>query len=302
MTLLIMAAGMGSRFGGLKQIEPFGPNGEFLLDYSIYDAIKCGFDKVVFVIKEENLDLFRSTVGKRLESKIKVEYAFQKLEDIPIKVDISRQKPWGTGQAVLCAKNYITDNFAVINSDDFYGTNCYEEMAKHLSETSFKSTNYALVGYHVANTLALNGAVKRGIVIDENGYVSDLLESSVIKENNVIIASPLDGNKSFIVKDNALVSMNAMCFTPTIFNYLEEKFAKFLGNKETDLNKGEFLLPQTLEELIKEKKVNMKLLDTNSKWYGVTYKEDKDEVVKAIAKLIEIGKYPSNLWQEVKDR
>ena len=297
MTLVIMAAGMGSRFGGLKQIEPFGPNGEFLLDYSVYDAIKYGFNKVVFIIKEENLQLFRDTVGKRIESKIKVEYAFQKLDDTPIKMDIDREKPWGTGQAVLCAKDYIDDNFAVINSDDFYGSNCYEEMAEHLKSLDKNSTDYALVGYHVANTLALTGSVKRGIVESEAGHVTNLVESSVIKENNVITASPLDGSDSFKVKDNTLVSMNALCFTPTIFKYLEEEFKMFLEDENNDFIKGEFLLPQTLEKLIKENKVSLKLLDTDAKWYGVTYKEDKDGVVKAINEMISDGKYPSNLWK-----
>ena len=205
LTLLIMAAGMGSRFGGLKQIEPFGPNGEFIIDYSIYDAIKAGFNKVVFIIKEENYDIFRETVGKRIEDKINVEYAFQRLEDIPEEFTLpeERIKPLGTGQAILSSKNVIHENFAVINSDDFYGRDAFLVAANFLKNTD--SNTYGMVGYKVVNTLTENGSVKRGVCEADNDYLTKIIESSIIKENGVITASPLDDSPSFIMKDDDLV-------------------------------------------------------------------------------------------------
>ncbi len=297
LTLLIMAAGMGSRFGGLKQIEPFGPNGEFIIDYSIYDAIKAGFTKVVFIIKEENYDIFRETVGKRIEDKIKVEYVFQKLEDIPegYTLPTDRVKPLGTGQAILASKNAINENFAVINSDDFYGRDAYMVVADFLKKTD--SNTYGVVGYQVKNTLTENGSVKRGVCNTKDGYLDNIIESSIIEKNGVITASPLDGRDSFNMNSNDLVSMNMLGFTPTLYPYLEKKLVDFLEKNKSDLSSCEFLIPDVLTDAIKEDYAKVSVLSTTAKWEGVTYKEDKDGVVKAIRKLIEDGVYPENLWK-----
>ena len=298
LTLLIMAAGMGSRFGGLKQIEPFGPNGEFIIDYSIYDAIKAGFNKVVFIIKEENYDIFRETVGKRIEDKIKVEYAFQRLEDIPEGYTLpeDRIKPLGTGQAILSSKDVINENFAVINSDDFYGRDAFVVAANFLKNTD--SNTYGMVGYKVINTLTENGSVKRGVCEIEDSYLNKITESSIIKENGVITATPLDETKpSFTMQEDDLVSMNMLLFTNTLYPYLEKKFVSFLETNKEDLSKCEFLIPDVLTDAINEEYAKVKVLGTTAKWEGVTYKEDKDQVVAAIAKLIEEGVYPQNLWK-----
>ena len=297
LTLLIMAAGMGSRFGGLKQIEPFGPNGEFIIDYSIYDAIKAGFNKVVFIIKEENYDIFRETVGKRIEDKIKVEYAFQRLEDIPdgYTLPSDRVKPLGTGQAILSSKNVINENFAVINSDDFYGRDAFMVAANFLRNND--DNNYGLVGYKVVNTLTENGSVKRGVCEEENGYLTKIVESSIIKENGVITASPLDGRDSFTMDSNELVSMNMLLFTKTIYPYLEKKFVEFLDKNKDYLEKCEFLIPDVLQDAIDENYAKVSVLSTTAKWEGVTYKEDKEGVVEAINKLISDNVYPQDLWK-----
>ena len=297
LTLLIMAAGMGSRFGGLKQIEPFGPNGEFIIDYSIYDAIKAGFNKVVFIIKEENYDIFRETVGKRIENKIKVEYVFQKLEDIPegYTLPTDRVKPLGTGQAILASKNVINENFVVINSDDFYGRDAYMVVADFLKKTD--SNTYGVVGYQVKNTLTENGSVKRGVCNTKDGYLDNIIESSIIEENEVITASPLDGRDSFTMDSNDLVSMNMLGFTPTLYPYLENKLVEFLEKNKSDLSSCEFLIPDVLTDAIKEDYAKVSVLSTIAKWEGVTYKEDKEGVVNAINKLISDGIYPQDLWK-----
>lgn len=299
MTLLILAAGMGSRFGGLKQVEPVGPNGEFILDYSIYDAIKAGFNKVVFIIKEENYELFRETIGKRIEDKIDVSYAFQKIEDVPSFVDIpeSRIKPWGTSHAILSAKNYINEPFAIINADDFYGTDPYKKIINFFN-TSKDNNEYAMVGYNVVNTMTENGAVKRGVCSKNNeNYLTRLIESSIEKIGDEIIATPLeDEDNKLILNSNELVSMNFFGFKPSLFSYLEDEMNDFFINHKDDLDKCEFLIPSSIFKRIKEDKIKVKVLDTDEKWYGVTYKEDKEGLVNAINKMIEDGKYPKNLW------
>lgn len=295
-TLLVMAAGMGSRFGGLKQIEPMGPNGEFLIDYSVYDAKLAGFTKIVFIIKEENYDIFKETIGKRVEPYIETEYVFQ--DDSNLKENYSslktRVKPLGTGHAILCAKDKVKTPFAIINADDFYGRNAYMVASKYLDKIDDK--HYAVVGYEVGKTLSPNGAAKRGICIEENGKLKDLIESSVEKIDDKIIAKPLDGDTEFIVEDDSLVSMNMLLFTPKIFDYLEEKLIKFLEANKNDLSKCEFLIPDVVKDAIKEDRVGVDLLSTNAIWHGVTYKEDKEEVVKAIDELIKEKVYPNKLW------
>lgn len=298
MTLLIMAAGMGSRFGGLKQVEPVGPNGEFILDYSVYDAIRAGYDKVVFIIKEENYDLFRDTVGKRIESKIKVEYVFQDINDVPdgVKVPESRIKPWGTSHAILAAKNVINEPFTVINADDFYGLDPYVKV-KNFFDSNRKDNEFCMVGYIVKNTMTENGSVKRGICYQKDGYLTKLIESSIEKVDGKIIATPLeDENNSFEVGENDLVSMNLWGFSPSLFNMLEEEMVEFFEKNKNNLDKCEFLIPMSVFKYINEEKVTVKVLDTTEKWYGVTYKEDKQDLVNAIQKMIDEGKYSKDLW------
>lgn len=299
MTLVIMAAGMGSRFGGLKQVEPVGPNGEFILDYSVYDAIRAGYEKVVFIIKEENYDLFRETIGKRIESKINVEYAFQKIEDVPegVLIPEGRVKPWGTSHAILSAKKYVNEPFTVINADDFYGYDPYQKI-KDFFDNKAQENEYAMIGYKTINTMSENGSVKRGVCSkDENNLLTGLIESSIENVNGKIIATPLeDENNPFEIEEDTLVSMNFFGFNTSIFNYLEEEMKEFFEKHKNDLDKCEFLIPNSVFKRINENKIKVKVLDTNEKWYGVTYKEDKQDLVNAINKMIEEGKYPKNLW------
>lgn len=300
LTLLIMAAGMGSRFGGLKQIEPVGPNGEFIIDYSIYDAVKAGFNKFVFIIKEENYQIFKETIGKRVEKQnIKVEYVFQKNEDVPerFKHLCKREKPWGTGQAILAAKNVIDGNFGVINADDFYGRDGYVVLANYLQNLKSQvKEEFAIVGYCVSNTLTDNGAVKRGVCEERDGYLTNIIESSVEKIGDDIVAKPLDGRPEFVVRDNAPVSMNLMGFTPKLFPILEDRFYKFLEKNENDYQKCEYLIPDVLFGAIEDGIAEVKVLPTMAKWYGVTYREDKASLVRAIKDMIDKGEYPNNLW------
>ena len=301
LTLLILAAGMGSRFGGLKQIEPIGPNGEFIIDYSIYDAIKAGFNKVVFIIKKENYDVFRETIGKRVEDKIKVEYVFQELDALPegYTCPAEREKPWGTAHAILAAKNNISEPFAIINADDFYGRDAYFVVSEFLKKEHSTNT-YAIVGYNVKNTLTLNGSVKRGVCKLNGEYLDELIESSVIEENSVITASPLDGRDSFVVSADTCVSMNMIGFNPTLFSYIESKFPSFLEENKNDILKCEFLIPDVLTQANSDNYAKTVVLPTTAKWEGVTYKEDKESVVLAIKKLVDEGEYPQELWKKQK--
>ena len=219
-TLVILAGGMGSRFGGLKQIAPMGPNGEFIIDYSIYDAIKAGFNKVVFLIRKENFEIFKETIGSRVEPHIRVEYAFQEFDAVPCAVNIpsERVKPLGTAHAILCVKNFVHEPFAIINADDFYGRDAFVKAYNYLNTVDVNSNDYGMIGYRVGNTLTENGSVKRGVCqVQDNGYLVNITESKVEKVNDVITASPLDGRKEFVVKSTDPVSMNFLLFTPTIF-------------------------------------------------------------------------------------
>lgn len=296
-TLLIMAAGMGSRFGGLKQIEPVGPSGEFIIDYSIYDALKAGFTKVVFVIKKENFEVFKETVGNRVSSHIKVEYAFQDMDFLPkgFVRPMDREKPWGTSHAILSAKNLINENFAIINADDFYGRDAYYVMSDFLDQ-DFSDNTYCVVGYKIKNTLSSNGSVKRGVCRVKAGLLTELIESKVEIVGSDIVASPLNGNPSFIITPDTLVSMNMLGFNPSIFNYIEDNFPKFLNDNMDNILKCEYLIPDTVFDAMNNGFCSVKLLETNAKWQGITYREDKQLVVDEISSLIEDGVYPSKLW------
>ena len=298
-TLVILAAGMGSRFGGLKQIEPMGPSDEFIIDYSVYDAIKAGFNKIVFIIKRENYELFKETIGKRVEPHIKVEYAFQELNNLPKEWDIpsGRIKPLGTAHAVLCAKDYVNEPFAMINSDDFYGRDAFIKAYEYLSNTDNDSSKYGMIGYMVANTLTENGSVKRGVCeVDGNNYLKSITESKIEKIGNEIVASPLDGSDSFTVNSDDTVSMNFLLFTPSIFGYIEEGFSKFFIDNKEDLLTSEYLIPDVVSNLIKNGKASMEVIRTTASWHGVTYREDTPDVKNSIKKLVEEGEYKENLW------
>ncbi len=298
-TLVILAAGMGSRFGGLKQIEPMGPSDEFIIDYSVYDAIKAGFNKIVFIIKRENYELFKETIGKRVEPHIKVEYAFQELNNLPegFSIPEDRVKPLGTAHAVLCAKNFVNEPFAMINSDDFYGRDAFIKAYDFLSTTDSTSSKYGMIGYMVANTLTENGSVKRGVCdVDDNDYLKSITESKVERVNNEIIANPLDGSDSFVVGEDDTVSMNYLLFTPSIFDYIEEGFSDFFINNKDNLLTSEYLIPDVVSKLINEGKASMKVIRTSASWHGVTYREDTPDVKASIRKLVDKGEYNSNLW------
>jgi len=297
MELLIMAAGMGSRFGGLKQITPMGPNDEFIIDYSVYDAIKAGFSKVIFIIKEENYDVFKETIGARVEPHIPVEYVFQTMENIPDFVSIppTREKPWGTAQAIYCAKDVIKDKFLVINADDFYGRDAFI-VAKNFIEKS-KEKEYATIGYKAIKTMTENGSVKRGVIESNNDLLKSITESNLITEQDKIACTPLNGTDKFYIEKNHLVSMNILIFDTTIFPYIEEKMSVFFKNNINNLDKCEFLIPDLLDQANKEKYAKVSVLKTDATWYGVTYKEDTPKVKESIQELINRKEYPKNLWR-----
>ncbi len=298
-TLVIMAAGMGSRFGGLKQIEPVGKNNEFIIDYSVYDAIQAGFTKIVFIIKEENYEIFKETIGKRVEPHIKTEYVFQTNEILPLEYQErlkERKKPLGTAHAILCAKEKIKEPFAIINADDFYGRDAYVKAATYLK--GMEQEEYGVVAYRIGNTLTPNGAAKRGVckVTNENKLI-ELVESSVLEQADLIEVSPLDGSEPFKVEKNTIASMNFLLFDPSLFSLLEEKMDEFLTKNKDDLEQCEFLIPIVLNEYVKEKSGMVSVIETTANWYGITYKEDKELVVKALAKMTEEGIYPNELWK-----
>lgn len=298
-TLVILAAGMGSRFGGLKQIEPVGPNGEFIIDYSIYDAKRCGFEKVIFIIKEENLEVFEETIGKRIKPYIDVEYAFQKIDDLPEGYKVpNRVKPLGTGHAIYCARHLIKGNFALMNADDFYGYGGIKAVSDFLDTDLNKDNkeNYALVGYKLINTITDNGAVKRGICKIEDGKLIGLDESLVEKDDQGLTKTSFKTSIKERVKNDTLVSMNLMAFHHSFINHIEEEFIPFLEKNKNDMETCEYLMPDVVTKEIKENIAQVKVLETDEKWYGITYKEDKQEVVNAIKDMIQKGIYKEKLW------
>ena len=300
MDLVILAAGMGSRFGGLKQIEPIDEYGNFIIDYSIYDAKKAGFDKVIFIIKEENLEIFKETVGKRVEKYINVEYAFQRLEDVPAGVVLpkDRVKPLGTAQAILAAKNLVSDKFIIINSDDYYGSDAFKVAADYLNSLKPGSKNvYGNIGYMAKNTITENGSVKRGVLFfDKNNKLEKLVESKIEKVNGKLQATPLDDETNTqVIADDTLVSMNMFAFTSDIMDYLEKGYKPFFEANKDNLKSCEYLIPTVVSDLIEAGIATCDILSTTSVWYGVTYKEDKDFVVSSLKKLVDNGEYPKGL-------
>lgn len=297
-TLLIMAAGLGSRFGGLKQMEPVGPNGEFIIDYSIYDAKEAGFTKIVFIIKEEFYKSFKETIGKRVEPFIKVEYVFQNDDYIPKKFKPllkKRTKPLGTAYAIYCAKNKINEPFAVINADDFYGRDAFLKASEYLDDIIYN--HYGIVGYIVGNTLTPNGSAKRGVMEVNNNKLSKITECNVVKKKNKIIASPLYSSNGFELDEDTLVCMNLLLFSPDLFDILSDELSMFLSLHQKNLTNYEFQIPDVLDVCLKKNIKTIDVINTSSTWYGMTYKEDKEIVEKAIKKLTKEGLYPQELWK-----
>ncbi len=297
MTLVIMAAGIGSRFGGIKQLTPVGPNQEFIIDYSIYDAIKAGFNKVVFIIKEEYYDIFRDTIGKRIENKIDVKYVFQSSDNLPNNIKIPEErgnKPLGTGQAILCTKDVVNEPFVIINADDLYGFDAYRVAMEYIKKNEDQRA-YAVIGYNVVNTLTENGAVKRGVCTLDGNKLTSLIESSVERIGNDVVATPLSGAASFVVPSDGKVSMNMFVFYPNIFDYLEKDFSTFL--KTANLTKDEFYIPNVIFEHINNGDITCQVLDTNAVWKGITYMSDLEGLKDYIKEEIEKGVYPVDLYK-----
>lgn len=298
-SLVIMAAGIGSRFGrGIKQLEPVGPNGEIIMDYSIYDAIKSGFNKIIFIIRKDIEKDFKEVIGNRIEKickklNVEVHYAYQELENIPsaFKVPKDRKKPWGTGHAVLSCKDIINEPFAVINADDYYGKDSFKNMYEFLSKNN---NEFCMAGFKLKNTLSDNGGVTRGICqVDKNDYLTEITETSnIIKVGEKAV---VEGNE---VDINSNVSMNMWGLTSEFINTLEQGFIKFL-EKEVNNIKSEYLLPIFIGELLKENRIKVKVLETKDKWFGVTYKEDKEFVKISFKELIERGEYQENLFKDI---
>ena len=296
-TLFVLAAGMGSRYGGLKQIDGLGPNGETIMDYSVYDALRAGFGKVVFVIRKDFEEAFREVVISKYADKVPCEVCFQSVDKVPegCTYNPERTKPWGTNHAVLMAKGLINEPFAVINADDFYGRESFQVLADYLKSVEGTTGKYCMVGYRVANTLSENGSVSRGVcATDENGYLTDVVERTKIEKVGDKIIYTEDGVDTEI-SPNSPVSMNMWGFTPEYFDYVEKAFVEFLKTRGQEL-KSEFYIPTLVNDMIRSGEATCKVLDTTSKWFGVTYAEDRPQVVMKINNLVKEGVYPEKLF------
>lgn len=302
--LVVMAAGMGSRYGGMKQIDPVGPNGEVIIDYSLYDAYRAGFRTVIFVIKHEIEEAFRAAIGDRISKIMEVKYAFQQLDILPTGFEVpeNREKPWGTCHAVLAAKDLIDGPFAVINADDYYGPEAFQVMYDYLSTHQDREVyDYCMVSYLLKNTVSENGSVARGVcVANPDGTLQSVTERTRIETHDEKICYSEDGGVSWTeIGGNTPVSMNLWGFTKSFLQEAENRFADWLTeNLPKNPLKCEYFLPLVVSELIDEKKATVTILHSADKWYGVTYREDKPTVVNAIKNKIEAGIYPMNLWEE----
>ena len=301
-TLVILAAGMGSRYGGLKQIDPVGPDNSIIIDYSVYDAVKAGFNKIVFIIKKENLEIFKEVIGDKVAKHVKVEYVFQSTDVLPegFTAPEDRVKPWGTAHALYCCKGVVNEPFVVINSDDFYGSGAFSRLSKWIDETEFTTAPYkfAMAGYYLKNTLTDNGTVSRGVCeVNENGQLVDVVERTKIQRVNGVVSYTEDGEEWFELPEEAFASMNCWCFMPELIDEIEKYFIEFLSTevKENPL-KSEFYIPLLVRDMLAAKKCTVDVIETDDKWFGVTYKEDKPDVVKSITALVNEGKYPEKLW------
>ena len=289
-TLLVMAAGMGSRYGGLKQLDAVGPNGETIIDYSVYDAIRSGYTKIVFIIRKDFEEEFKTKIGDKYKEKVKVEYAFQALDDLPdgFTPPEGREKPWGTGQAILTAKDLINEPFTVINGDDFYGNNSFKAAADYYQGDV---DDFSMVAFQMDRTLSEFGGVTRGVCSVEDGKLADIIETEGLQKVNGTVVSKSEKN----FNGSEPVSMNMWGFTPRLFTYLEEMFVEFLSESGEEL-KSEFLIPTVVNDLIQSGKEHVTIVESPAKWFGVTYKDDKPYVVKQIQNLIDSGEYPQNLF------
>lgn len=296
-TLLILAAGMGSRYGKLKQMDSFGPNGETIIEYSIYDAIAAGFGKLVFIVRDSFKTEFEAYFRSKLDGKIDMEFVSQELNIVPDGMSYTeeRQKPWGTAHAIWVAKNVINEPFGVINADDYYGVEAYSQLASFLTDQQ-NNKDFAVVAYYLRNTLSDHGTVNRGVcTLNEEGHLIDVKECVKIKRDlDGIIRYPLDEGNAELSEDT-LVSMNMWGFLPSYFDYCESMFIDFLKNEGMKLT-SEFYIPTLVDNLIKNNILNVSVIDTESDWFGVTYQEDKPFVMDKITSLIENGVYPKNLW------
>lgn len=301
-TLVILAAGMGSRYGGLKQIDPVGPDNSIIIDYSIYDAVKNGFNKVVFIIKKENEAIFREVIGDKVSKYVQVEYVFQSTDKLPedFECPADRIKPWGTAHAIYCCKGVVNEPFMVINSDDFYGRGAFETIGNWIESTDFSGDKYkfAMAGYYLKNTLTENGTVSRGVCdVDDNGQLVDVIERTKIMRVNGKIAYTEDEQSWTELPEDVLCSMNCWCFPAEFIDEIEKYFIEFLKNEvPSNPLKSEFFLPFLVRDLLCEEKCTVDVLETKDKWFGVTYKEDKPDVVKSVQALVDAGVYPEKLW------
>ena len=301
--LVVMAAGLGSRFGGAKQVEPVGEQGEILLDYSVYDAKRAGFARVIFIVNEATESVFHEKIGKRISQHMQVSYVKQDLYDVPegFSVPEGRKKPWGTGHAVLSCRNLIDAPFAVINADDYYGPSSFQLLYNAIPEVEAHITpaRYLMAGYQLDKTLTENGHVARGICsLDQNGFLSSIIERTYVVRRSDGIAFSEDQGKSFqSLPGNSTVSMNCWCFPPSFLSSLAEQFPHFLTKtlRENPL-KGEFFLPDVVRKMMQEQKAEVRVLHSPDQWYGVTYREDKENVVRAVRSMVKKGLYPKNLW------
>lgn len=294
-----MAAGMGSRYGGLKQIEPVGPSGEIIIDYSVFDAMQAGFGKVVFIIRRDIEKDFKSAVGSHFAGRIPVEYAFQEIEKLPagFPVPFGRTKPWGTGHAILCSRDHVREPFAVINADDFYGRSAYVTIHNYLAGLPAGATDYAMVGYAIRNTLSPHGSVTRGLCsADPEGMLKSVVELFKVERTETGARYQDTSGEWKPLTGSEIASMNLFGFTPAIFKQLEGAFPEFLSTSGKTDPKAEFLLPALVDKFIHAGLCRMKILETGEKWFGVTYKEDKPEVASNIRRLVDSGVYPKKLW------
>ena len=297
-TLLVMAAGMGSRYGGLKQLDGLGPNGETIMDYSIFDAIRSGFGQIVFVIRKDFEDDFRSKIVSKYENQIPVEVVFQSLHDLPegFTCPPERTKPWGTNHAIMMGKEVIREPFAVINADDFYGRNSFEVVRAALTAAAGKQNEYYMVGFRVGKTLSEGGTVARGVSeMNREGFLTAVVERTTIERMDGIIRFTDENGQPCILDENTPVSMNFWGFTPDYFAYSEACFKEFLRANKDDL-KREFYIPSLINELVTKHTAQVKVLDTTSEWFGITYAEDRPKVVEKLQALVDAGEYPDRLF------
>jgi hypothetical protein len=296
-TLVVLAAGIGSRYGGLKQLDTFTEQGDTILDFSIYDAIQAGFGKVVFIIRKSIENEFKAFFNPKLKDKIEVVYVFQEIEDIPEKYkDNQREKPWGTAHALLMAKNVVSENFAVINADDFYGKEAFEVMAKNLMKTDKTSNNFSMMGYVLKNTVSDYGFVSRGECEVDNNFLTGITERTHIEKVDGLLKFENENKELIKIDENTIVSMNFFGFTPTYFNISSSLFEEFLADNYKD-PKAEFFIPLVVNHVIVNNLATMEVLTSNARWFGVTYKQDKAYVTSEINKLKEAEIYPKKLWK-----